>query len=72
MPTPKIVEKPLPRTGKRNGHEVDPSDSRGGQTGGERGGRGGRGRGGYGNEAGRLFSARYVDCGLSIIFANHC
>lgn len=52
VPTPKVVEKPLPRTGKRNGHEVDPSDSWEGQTGGDRGGRGGRGRGGYGNEAG--------------------
>lgn len=54
MPTPKVVEKPLPRTGKRNGHEADTSDSWGGQTGGDRGGRGGRGRGGYGTEAGML------------------
>lgn len=64
MPTPKVVEKPLPRTGKRNGHEADPSDSWGEQTGGDRGGRGGRGRGGYGSEAGMLFSAKYVDCGF--------
>lgn len=54
MPTPKVVEKPLSRTGKRNGHEVDPSDSWEGQTGGDRGARVGRGRGGHGNEAGML------------------
>lgn len=51
---PKVVDKPLSRTGKRNGHEADPGDSWGGQTAGDRGGRGGRGRGGYGNEAGML------------------
>ncbi len=56
IPTPKLVEKSLPRTSKRNGPDADPSDSWEGPAGGERSGRGGR-RGGYGNDAGMVLSS---------------
>ena len=50
-PAPKVVEKTLPRSSKRNAPDVAPSEPRGGAEA-ERGGRGGR-RGGYsGNEDG--------------------
>lgn len=44
-PAPKVAEKTLPRSSKRNAPDVAPSESRGGPEA-ERGGRGGR-RGGY-------------------------
>lgn len=50
-PAPKVAEKPLARSSKRNAPDVAPSESRGGAEA-ERGGRGGR-RGGYsGNDDG--------------------
>ena len=47
-----VVDKPLPRSGKRNAPDSAPSEPRGGTGGSDRGGRGGR-RGGYsGNDEG--------------------
>jgi hypothetical protein len=50
-PPPKVVEKSLPRSSKRNAPEVPPSESRRGAES-ERGGRGGRRGGHSGNDDG--------------------
>lgn len=50
-PAPKVAEKTLPRSSKRNAPDVAPSESRGGGEA-ERGGRGGRRGGHSGNDDG--------------------
>lgn len=49
-----MVDKPLPRTAKRNAPDVAPSEPRGGAVGEDRGGRGGR-RGGFNGSEDGMF-----------------
>ena len=60
-PPPKVIDKPLPRTSKRNAPDPTANENRAPASGGDRGGRGGR-RGGFtGSEDGEsvvFFSLR--------------
>ena len=55
-PEPKVMDKPLPRTSKRNTPDTAPGEARGGAaSSGDRGGRGGRGGGYGGNDESTLY-----------------
>lgn len=53
-PPPKVADKPVARTGKRNAPDTAPSESYGGGAGGDRAGRGGPRSGYSGNDEGTL------------------